>query len=196
MQEGSGRPDITRLLREWQGGDVAALERLIPHVYAELHTLASRYLSRERRNHTLQATAVVNEAYLKLAGQRSIDWQNRAHFFGIAAQLMRRILVDHGRRHGRAKRGGRAVHLSLEDADPLSSPATIDAIDVHALDEALARLEGLDPQQGRVVELRFFGGLTIEETAVVMGLSSATIKREWSVARAWLYREITGERSG
>ena len=169
MQEGSGRADITRLLREWQDGSAQALERLIPLVYDELHTLASRYLSRERRDHTLQTTALVHEAYLKLAGQRDVDWQNRAHFFGIAAQLMRRILVDHARRDRRAKRGGHTLHLSLDDADPSSPPAPIDAIDVYALDRALSRLEGLDPQQGRVVELRFFGGLTIEETVVVMG---------------------------
>ena len=191
MEEGSGRPDITRLLREWQGGSAEALERLVPLVYDELHTLASRYLSRERRDHTLQATALVNEAYLKLADQRDVDWQNRAHFFGIAAQLMRRILVDHARRDRRVKRGGHTLHLSLDDADPSSPRAPVDAIDVYALDRALSRLEAVDPQQGRVVELRFFGGLTIEETAVVMGLSSATISREWAVARAWLYRQLT-----
>ncbi len=193
MQEAARRLDITRLLREWQGGSAEALERLIPLVYDELHTLASRYLSRERRDHTLQATAVVNEAYLKLAGQREVDWQSRAHFFGIAAQLMRRILVDHGRRHGRVKRGGHALHVPIDDADPSSPPAPVDAIDVHALDRALSRLEAMDPQQGRVVELRFFGGLTIEETAAAMGLSSATIKREWLVARAWLYHELSGQ---
>jgi RNA polymerase sigma factor (TIGR02999 family) len=195
MQEDPGRPDITRLLREWQGGSAEALDLLIPLVYDELHTLASRYLSRERRDHTLQTTALVNEAYLKLAGQRDVDWQNRAHFFGIAAQLMRRILVDHARRDSRVKRGGHTVHLSLDDVDPSSPPAPVDAIDVYALDRALSRLEVRDPQQGRVVELRFFGGLTIDETVVVMGLSSATVKREWAVARAWLYRELTDEDS-
>ena len=195
MQEAARGPDITRLLREWQGGSAEALDRLIPLVYDELHTLASRYLSRERRDHTLQTTALVNEAYLKLAGPREVDWQSRAHFFGIAAQLMRRILVDHARRDQRVKRGGHALHLPLDDADPSSSPAPVEAIDVYALDRALSRLEALDPQQGRVVELRFFGGLTIEETVVVMGPSSATIKREWAVARAWLYRELTGEAS-
>jgi RNA polymerase sigma-70 factor, ECF subfamily len=191
MEKVARRPDITGLLQEWQCGSAEALDRLIPFVYDELHTLASRYLSRERRDHTLQTGALVNEAYLKLAGQRGVDWQNRAHFFGIAAQLMRRILVDHARRHSRVKRGGHTVHLSLDDADPSSPPAAVDAIDVYALDGALSRLEARDPQQGRVVELRFFGGLTIEETAVVTGLSSATIKREWAVARAWLYRELT-----
>jgi RNA polymerase sigma factor (TIGR02999 family) len=192
MQEAARRLDITRLLREWQGGSAEALERLIPLVYDELHRIASRHLSRERRDHTLQTTALLHEAYLKLAGQRD-DWQNRAHFFGIAAQLMRRILVDHARRDGRVKRGGHAVHLSLDDADPSSPAAAMDAADVYALDRALSRLEGIDSQQGRVVELRFFGGLTIEETAVVMSLSAATIKREWAVARAWLYRDMTGD---
>jgi RNA polymerase sigma-70 factor (ECF subfamily) len=185
-------PDITRLLHEWRTGDTGALERLIPLVHRELHTLASRYLSRERRDHTLQTTALVNEAYLKLAGQRDVEWQNRAHFFGIAAQIMRRILVDHARRDHRVKRGGGASHVPLEDHDPVSPEPAVDPADAHTLDAALTRLEALDPQQGRVVELRYFGGMTIEETAEVMSLSTATVKREWSVARAWLYREITG----
>lgn len=196
MEEDAGRPDITRLLKEWRDGNAEARERLIPLVYKELHALASRYLSRERRDHTLQTTALVNEAYLKLADQRDIDWQNRAHFFGIAAQLMRRILVDHARRDGRAKRGGKAAHLSLDDAAIASPAPPLDAVDVYALDRALSRLETLDPQQGRIVELRYFGGLTIEEAAVVMDLSPATIKRDWVVARAWLYRELTGSGSG
>jgi RNA polymerase sigma factor (TIGR02999 family) len=190
-QTSTGR-DITRLLREWQDGSAQALERLTPLVYRELHTLASRYLSRERRDHTLQATALVNEAYLKIAGQRA-DWQSRAHFFGIAAHLMRRILVDHARRDGRAKRGGGATHLSLEGIDPPSPSLPIDAIDIRALDAALLRLAAFDPNQARLVEMRFFGGMTIEETAEVMGSSSATVKREWAVARAWLYRELTGD---
>jgi RNA polymerase sigma factor (TIGR02999 family) len=193
MPEDSGRPDITRLLREWRGGNAEALQRLIPLVYNELHTLASRYLSRERQDHTLQTTALVHEAYLRLAAQRDVDWQSRAHFFGIAAQLMRRILVDHARRDGRAKRGGGATHLSLEGIDPPSPSLPIDAIDIRALDAALLRLAAFDPTQARMVEMRFFGGMTIEETAEVMGSSSATIKREWAVARAWLYRELTGD---
>ncbi len=183
-------PDVTRLLREWQGGNAAARDLLIPLVYHELHKLASRYLSRERRDHTLQTTALVNEAYLKLAGQNQVDWQSRAHFFGIAAQLMRRILVDHARRDGRAKRGGHALHLPLDAVDPPSAPFRIDALDAYALDQALARLEGLDAQQGRIVELRFFGGMTVEETAEVVGLSPATVKREWAMAKAWLFREL------
>ena len=191
MPEDAGVPDITRLLREWRSGNAEALQHLIPLVYGELHALASRYLSHERRDHTLQTTALVNEAYLKLAGQRDVDWQNRAHFFGIAAQLMRRILVDHARRDRRVKRGGGAPHLSLDDLDPASAAPPLDPADAYTIDHALSRLETLDPQQGRVVELRYFGGMTIEETAEVLGLSPATVKREWSVARAWLYREIT-----
>jgi len=191
MQEGAARPDITRLLREWQGGSAEALDRLMPIVYDELHALASRHLSRERRDHTLQTTALVNEVYLKFTAQQKMDWQGRAHFFGIAARLMRRILVDHARHVGRAKRGGQALHVALDDADPSATPSPVDALDVFELGEALSRLEALDPQQGRVVELRYFGGMTIEETAEVMGLSPATVKREWAVAKAWLYRELT-----
>ena len=195
MTEDPGEPGITRLLHEWRGGNTEALQRLIPLVYRELHTLAARYLSHERRDHTLQTTALVNEAYLKLAGQRDVDWQNRAHFFGIAAQLMRRILVDHARRDRRVKRGGGAAHIPLDDMDPPSAAAPVDAADAYALDRALSRLEAFDPQQGRVVELRYFGGMTIDETAEVLSLSPATVKREWSVARAWLYRELADESS-
>jgi RNA polymerase sigma factor (TIGR02999 family) len=193
MQEPSEQSDITRLLREWQRGDAQALERLVPLVDAELHALASRYLSRERQDHTLQTTALVHEAYLKLAGQRGMDWQNRAHFFGIAAQLMRRILVDHARRGHRVKRGGGAPHVPLGAVDPPSAEPPLHPIDAYALDRALSRLEAVDAQQGRLVELRFYGGMTIDETAEVMGISTATAKREWAVARAWLYRELSGE---
>lgn len=193
MYEDPGQPDITRLLHEWRGGSAEALQRLIPLVYGELHGLASRYLSRERRDHTLQATALVHEAYLRLAGQRAVEWQNRAHFFGIAAQLMRRILVDHARRARRGKRGGGVPLIPLDDVNPPSAAPPVDAADACALDRALSRLEALDPQQGRVVELRFFGGMTIDETAEVLGLSAATIKREWAVARAWLHRELAEE---
>jgi RNA polymerase sigma-70 factor (ECF subfamily) len=193
MADETDGTDVTRLLQEWQDGNTEALERLMPLVYKELHTLASRYLSRERRDHTLQPTALVNEAYLKLAGQREVDWQNRAHFYGIAAQLMRRILVDRARHDGRIKRGRDVPHISLEDADPAS--VNVDPVDVFALDRALSRLEAVDAQQGRIVELRFFGGLTIQETAEVMRISPGTIKRDWIVARAWLYRELTGETS-
>ena len=184
---------ITRLLREWQDGSKPALERLIPLIYGELHTLASRYLSRERHNQTLQPTALVNEAYMKLAGQRAVDWQNRAHFFGIAAQLMRRILVDRARHAARTKRGGDVPKISVDDADAVASAAGVDPVDAYELDRALSRLEALDTQQSRIVELRFFGGLTIQETAEVMRLSTGTVKRDWAVARAWLYRELTGD---
>ncbi|MEO7888368.1 MAG: ECF-type sigma factor [Vicinamibacterales bacterium] len=179
-------------MQEWQDGSKQAPERLIPIVYNELHTLASRYLSRERGDHTLQPTALVNEAYLKLAGQRAVDWQNRSHFFGIAAQLMRRIIVDHARHDGRVKRGGAVARISIDDADPAAPAAAVDPADAFALDHALARLEAFDPQQGRIVELRYFAGLTIQETAEVMQLSTGTVKRDWAVARAWLYREMTG----
>jgi RNA polymerase sigma-70 factor (ECF subfamily) len=184
--------DITRLLQKWQDGNRDALDELVPLVFGELHLLASRYLARERRGHTLQPTALVNEAYLKLSGQREVDWQNRAHFFGIAAQVMRRILVDHARRARRDKRGGDTPRLVLADAASVAGEAVIDPIDAVALDRALSRLERVDAQQARIVELRFFGGMTIEETAEVMRLSSGTVKRDWSVARAWLYRELTG----
>jgi RNA polymerase sigma factor (TIGR02999 family) len=196
MDEVGGPPDITRLLRQWRNGDAEALDRLVPLVYGELHTLASRYLSRERSDHTLQTTALVNEAYLRLAGQREVDWQNRAHFFGIAAQVMRRILVDHARRDRRMKRGGGAPHFDVDDADPASPPPAVDAADAYAIDRALTRLESIDAQQGRVVELRYFGGMTIEETAEVQNVSPATVKREWSVARAWLYRELAAAEPG
>ena len=191
MPDETDSTDITRLLQEWQDGSAQALERLIPLVYKELHTLASRYLSRERPDHTLQPTALVNEAYLKLAGQLDVDWQNRAHFFGIAAQLMRRILVDRARHDGRVKRGRDISLVALDDADPAS--AAVELIDVISLDRALSRLEALDPQQGRIVELRFFVGLSIQETADVMRISTGTVKRDWAMARAWLYRELSGE---
>jgi RNA polymerase sigma factor (TIGR02999 family) len=184
-------PDLTQLLVEWRTGNRDALDQLMPLVYRELQTLASRYLSRERAGHTLQATALVNEAYLKLIDQRNVQWQNRAHFLGIAARLMRRILIDHARRRGRAKRGSAATHITLVEGLAASEPRDIDAI---ALDDALVALEKLDPQQAQMVELRFFGGLTVEETAEVLGISEGTVKREWRVAKAWLYRHIqTGE---
>ncbi len=184
-------PDVTRLLQEWRGGRKDALDRLMPLVYDELHVIASRHMSREWRPGALQTTALVNEAYLKLVGQRTVDWRNRAHFFAIAATLMRRILVDNARREQRPKHGGDAIGVPL-DEHPIAQPAGIDAIDAVALDGALTKLEVLDPDQARIVELRFFGGLTIEETGEVVGKSPATIKREWTLAKGWLYREITG----
>jgi RNA polymerase sigma factor (TIGR02999 family) len=184
---------VTRLLVDWSKGNRAALEALTPLVYAELRRLASRYLRRERQNHTLQSTALVHEAYLRLIDQRNVQWQNRAQFFGVAAQLIRRILVDHARGHGAQKRGGDAAKLSLDEA--IGTPDRKD-VNLIALDEALSRLAELDPQQSRVVELRFFGGLTIEETAEVLKISPATVKRDWTVARAWLHKEITGRAEG
>lgn len=186
--------DITRMLQDWKGGNRDALDRLIPVVYEELRALASRQLAREWRHNRLQTTAVVNEAYVKLFGQREIDWQNRGHFFAIAAQLMRRILVDHARSELRQKRGGDAVHVDLNEAVASASAAPVDAVDALALDRALQKLEQLDADQGRLVELRFFAGLTVEETAAALGISPSTVKREWALAKGWLYKELTGDR--
>jgi RNA polymerase sigma-70 factor (ECF subfamily) len=180
---------VTQLLAEWQKGDQNALDRLLPLVYGELRAIARRYLSRESAGHTLQSTALVHEAYIKLLGQKGIRWQNRAHFFGIAAQMMRRILVDHARHQHRDKRGGHAPQLSLDAAMGTAEPEA--AVDLLALDDALSALATIDPRGARIVELRFFSGLTIEETAEVLDLSAGTIKREWSTARAWLYKEMT-----
>jgi RNA polymerase sigma factor (TIGR02999 family) len=183
------RDEVTALLRQWTDGRQDALDRLLPQILDELRKLAASYLRRERPDHTLQATALVNEAYLKLVDQRAVRWENRAHFFGIAAQLMRRILVDHARAHGAAKRGSGKPLVSLDEAF-VAAPST--GVDVLALDEALTRLAALDPQQAQVVELRFFGGLTMEETAVALRISPATVGREWAVAKAWLYAELSG----
>jgi RNA polymerase sigma factor (TIGR02999 family) len=185
MQSNEG---ITELLIDWGKGDQAALEKLMPLVYNELRRLASNYLRRERANHTLQPTALVNEAYLKLVDQKNAKWQNRAQFFGISAQLMRRILVDHARQHQAAKRGGsNQQRLSITSAEQVARQT---AIDLLALNEALDELAKMDPQQGRIVELKFFGGLSIEETAEVLGISHATVERDWKMARAWLRRQL------
>jgi len=181
---------ITALLFRWREGDPRALEQLVPLVYDELRRLANHYLRQERSDHTLQGTALVHEAYLRLAGENPPAWQNRAHFFGIAANIMRRILVEHARSHNAAKRGGSAVLLTLDDA--IAFPQRND-LDILELDRALSDLAALDEQQGRIVELRFFAGLSIEDTSEVLGISPATVKRDWVTARAWLYREITGE---
>jgi RNA polymerase sigma factor (TIGR02999 family) len=178
---------ITQLLQRWSVGRQDALDQLLPVIYSELRRLAASYLRRERRDHTLQPSALVHEAFLKLVDQHDVRWQNRAHFFGIAAQMMRRILVDHARAHGAHKRGAGERPLSLEEA---SIAAPVVDVDVVALDEALTRLATVDPQQSRVVELRFFGGLSIQETAEVLHISPATIGREWKVAKAWLYAEL------
>lgn len=180
---------ITALLHRWQEGDGDALERLMPLVYAELRRMASRYLARERGGHTLQSTALVHEAYLKLVDQRRVDWQSRGHFFGLAAQLMRRILVDHARRARRLKRGSGAAVVQLDEAGGCDARAA-DPVDALTLDHALRELEAVDARQARIVELRFYGGLTVEEAAGVLDLSPATVKREWAMARAWLYRRV------
>ena len=179
--------DVTRLLQQWSNGQEQALERLVPHIHRELRKLAAGYLRRERPDHTLQPTALVNEAFLKLIDQRVVKWQNRAHFFGIAAQAMRRILVDHARTHAAEKRGGGVRKVPLDDANMVGR--TVD-VDLLALDEALTRLAAIDPQQSRIVELRFFGGLTMDEAAEVMRISPATIGREWRIAKAWLSAEL------
>jgi RNA polymerase sigma factor (TIGR02999 family) len=178
---------INRLLADWGRGNEEAREALIPVVYDELRRLARRHLWRERPDHPLQSAALVNEAYLRLVRQEAPQWQNRAHFFGVAAQLMRHILVDHARNRRAAKRGAGAPRLVL---DPELGPAQKTEIDLVALDDALSTLAALDAQQARLIELRFFGGLSIEETAVVLGMSPATVKREWATARAWLRREM------
>lgn len=177
--------EFTQLLSAWRNGDAAARDRVIGAAYAELHAVADRQLAGERRSHTLQPTALVNEAYLRLSGLDRIDWRDRTHFVRVAARLMREVLVDHARRRNAAKRdGGERVTLTgLE----LSGEGEADAVDVLAIDAALARLEALDADKGRVVELRYFGGLTIEETAEAMELSPATVKRHWHAARAWLF---------
>jgi RNA polymerase sigma factor (TIGR02999 family) len=180
---------VTELLIKWRDGDRAALDQLLPLVYRELRRLARYYLSQERPDHTLQATALVHEAYLRLVGEQGANWQNRAHFFAIAAARMRQILVDHARSRYAAKRGGgEYLLLSLSEVDP---PAKERDIKLLALDDALQRLEAFDSQKVRLVELRYFGGLTIEETAEVLKISPATVKRDWSLARAWLRTEIT-----
>lgn len=161
----------------------------MPMVYGELHRLARRYLRRERSDHTLQSTALVHEAYLRLVDQKGVQWQNRAHFFAVAAQMIRRILVDHARTHNAEKRGGGACKLALDEA--IAVPQRRD-LNLVALDEAIDGLAAIDPQQGRIVELRFFGGLSIEETAEVLSISPATVKRDWAVAKAWLYRDLSG----
>src|SRR5437773_9076118 len=179
---------VTQLLERWSHGDEIALGQLMPLVYNELHRLAVAYLRRERREHTLQPTALINETYLKLIDQDHPNWKNRAQFFGVAAQLMRRILVDHARRHHASKRGGDRLNVSLRNIGAFGNQPDADLLTLH---DALDQLEKIDPEQSRLVELRFFGGLTIEETAEVMQVSHATVEREWKIARAWLKREFT-----
>lgn len=185
--------DVTRLLEQLRAGDRNAVADLVPLLYDELRQLASKYLRRERPGHTLQATALVHEAYLRLVDQKDVGWQNRSHFFGVAAQQMRRILVDHARHRHAAKRGGSAPKVTLDEALVVSEQA---AEDVLQLNELLSRLGERDEQQARVVELRVFGGLTVEEAAEALDISPATVKRDWAMAKAWLTREIQRERKG
>jgi RNA polymerase sigma factor (TIGR02999 family) len=180
--------DVTELLADWSKGNEVARGQLIEIVYGELKRLAKAYLRRERPNHSVAATALVHEAYLKLVDQRRVQWQNRSHFFGIAAQAMRRILVDHARARDAAKRGGGELTIESKPQDSVERSD----IDILALDEALSRLEAVEPRWRQLVELRFFAGLTVEETASVLDRSPATVKRDWSLARAWLYRELQG----
>ena len=182
-------PDVTQLLVNWSRGDQAALDQLMPLVYGELRRLAAAYLRRERSNHTLQSTALVHEAFLRMVNQQDVQWKNRAHFYGIAAQMIRRILVDYARSQHAEKRGAGAVKLELDEA--MAVAQTNSEVDLLSLSDSLDRLAQLDERQSRVVELRFFAGLSIEETAEVLQLSPASIKREWQTARAWLFREMT-----
>jgi len=178
---------VTELLVRWRDGDKAALDALMPLVYSELRRIANRYLQGERSDHTLQSTALVHEAYVRMTNQQLPQWQNRAHFFAVAAQLMRQILVDHARTHRASKRGGDVYKLALEDAEEQRQPVDVDVV---ALDDALKTLAAMDSQQSRVVELKFFGGLSNEDTAEVLGVSTSTVKRDWTTARAWLFREL------
>jgi RNA polymerase sigma-70 factor, ECF subfamily len=208
VANGPADQPVTQLLAKWRGGNEAALGELTGLVYQELRSLAQRHLRRERHNHTIQRTALVHEAFVRLVNQQSVDWQSRAHFFGLASNLMRRILVDHARARLASKRGGGMAAVSLDEitspADPeetggsvspsYAEPAHIDGEtddDVTAIDEALTRLNALDERQAKIVEMRYFGGLTIEETAQVLDISDATVKREWTLARAWLKRELS-----
>jgi RNA polymerase sigma factor (TIGR02999 family) len=180
--------EITQMLREWSDGKAEALGDLLPLVYDELHRQAARFLRRERQGHTLQTTALINEAYLKLIDQRNVSWESRAHFFAIAAQVMRRILVDHARATHRKKRGGNDIKLPLEEAMLVAAEGT--SVDLIALDEALNKLARRDQQQARVVELRYFSGLSLEETAEALRISRATVASDWNMAKVWLYREL------
>jgi RNA polymerase sigma factor (TIGR02999 family) len=186
----SGQPvsDINTLLRAWSDGDQSALARLTPIVYDELRRLAHSYMRRERSGHSLQTTALVNEAYMRLVDYEHMQWNNRAHFFAVSAQLMRRILVEHARRHN-LKRGGSVPHISLEEASVVGGEQDADLV---ALDDAMNALARIDPRKVQVVEMRFFGGLSVEETGEVLKVSPITVKRDWRAARAWLYRELTG----
>jgi RNA polymerase sigma factor (TIGR02999 family) len=185
----SSTPDITRLLVNWGRGDKSALDEMTPFLYEELRRLARRFLAAERDDHTLEPTALVHEAYLRLVDQRQVDWRNRAQFLGLAASMMRRILINHAQAHHAAKRGGHAGKVSLDDALGVFTQPHLDVLELNRSLEELGRVDG---QQARVVELRYFGGLSIEETAEVMGISPATVKREWGTARLWLLQQMQG----
>ncbi len=207
MERGVPAGEVTQLLLRWRAGDETALTALMPLVYDQLRTLARQHLGRERGSHTLQRTALVHEAFLRMVDQTQADWRNRSQFLAVASQMMRRVLVDHARRRSASKRGGDAqrvdfdVVLATEEsddgrshaADAAPAPVRDDAVDIEAVHQALERLERLDPDQGRLVELRFFGGLSIRDASEIMGISPATAKREWAIARAWLQRELTAE---
>ena len=180
-------PNVTELLLAWQAGDHAALDKLLPAIQPELRRIARRHMAGERRGHVLQPTALVNEAYLRLAASKDIQWQGRAHFFAVSAQVMRRVLVDYARERVRAKRGGGALRISLSDLDHQAIPQRANLV---ALDDALSALEKFDRRKSKVIELRFFGGLSLQETADVLHVSVGTVRRDWSLARAWLYREL------
>jgi RNA polymerase sigma-70 factor, ECF subfamily len=188
MAESQDAPDITQLLKDIRGGSPEAEERLMPLVYQELRRIAHSYMRKERSDHTLQTTALVHEAYLKLIGVHEVDWVDRSHFFAVAAQLMRRILVDYARARHASKRGGAIQMMPLDGALPISDESLDFILSIH---EALDRLAGFDPRQARVVELRFFSGLSVDETARVVGVSSRTVKRDWDLAQAWLYKELS-----
>ncbi|MDX2040458.1 MAG: sigma-70 family RNA polymerase sigma factor [Acidobacteriota bacterium] len=185
--------NVTQLLIDWRGGNNDALNQLMPLVYDELRGLAKRYLRRESASHTLQTNALVNEAYLRLVNQQNVDWQNRAHFFAIAAQVMRHLLVDHARSKQYAKRGGGAQQITLDEGLAISDGNQIELLSLH---QALERLEQIDDRKSKIVELRYFGGLSTEETAEVLGVSEITIKREWAKAKAWLFRELSQSEVG
>jgi RNA polymerase sigma factor (TIGR02999 family) len=192
MTTKNSRHEVTELLHAWSDGKEESLDDLVPLVYEELHRLARHYMNGERSDHMLQTSALVNEAYLRLVDWKNVRWQNRAHFFGVAAQIMRRILVDFARSRNYAKRGGAARQVSLGEAEVISVGQGEDLV---ALDEALERLSAIDARKGRIVELRFFGGLSVDETAEVLKISTRTVMREWSLAQAWLHRELIGVKS-
>jgi RNA polymerase sigma-70 factor (ECF subfamily) len=190
MQPGASSNEVTLLLRAWGEGDAQALERLTPLVYQELHRIARGYMRKERPDHTLQTTALINEAYIRLVDARSVNWHDRAHFFAVCARAMRRILVDHARSRGYQKRGGGQISVQL---DAVTVGNWTPDSNILELDEALNRLSALDPRKGDVVEMRFFGGLSVDETAEALGISPETVMRDWKLARAWLFRELTAD---